>query len=561
MKNQSPSIYTRFWNLLRPDRDEIRNVYIFALLSGILSLGLPLGIQMIINFIQLGQMSASWFVLVCLVVVAIGFSGILNIYQLRITELLQQRIFTRTAFEFSERFPKINSLELANRYAPDLSNRFFDFVSIQKGISKLLIDFTAATLQIIFGLLILSFYHSFFIFIGLLLLVLLLTIIKITGKRGIQTSLEESNYKYKVAHWIQEIARTRVSFKMGGNDKLHLNQTNSYVNLYLNARDNHFKILVQQYGFLIAFKVIIALTILIVGGLLVINEQMNIGQFVAAEIIILLVLSSVEKLILSVEVVYDVLTSIEKIGQVTDLPLEDFNNEYFTENKTGKMDVNFKHVSFAKEGMHYKLLDSFSLHIKPHEKLCIVSDSSVSSNVFFGLLTLMYKVNEGTISIDGIPMNNLNASSLRQRIGTVIKQDKLIFASIYDNIDFGRNTPLNEIVSLCEQFKLTEFIESCEDKYETILNPEGHFIPADVYFKLLLIRSLISKPTLLLLENPDSGLSHNQQDTIIDGLKSIKSTIIMATHNTHFHALSDRIIQLDHGKITFEGTYESYSKH
>ena len=85
--------FQRFWALLKPDSRDIRDIYLFAIVGGILSLGLPLGIQAIINFVQAGKVSTSWFLLVGLVVLAIGFSGFMNIAQLRITENLQQRIF------------------------------------------------------------------------------------------------------------------------------------------------------------------------------------------------------------------------------------------------------------------------------------------------------------------------------------------------------------------------------------------------------------------------------------------------------------------------------------
>jgi ABC-type bacteriocin/lantibiotic exporter with double-glycine peptidase domain len=130
MHNHIPSIVARFWSMLRPDQKEIRNIYLFSIFSGILSLGLPLGIQMIINFIELGQMSTSWFVLVILVVLSIGFSGLLNIFQLRITENLQQRIFTRSAFEFAERIPLIRLTELMRKYGTDLTHRFFDTLTL-----------------------------------------------------------------------------------------------------------------------------------------------------------------------------------------------------------------------------------------------------------------------------------------------------------------------------------------------------------------------------------------------------------------------------------------------
>jgi ABC-type bacteriocin/lantibiotic exporter with double-glycine peptidase domain len=166
--------FNRFWAILKPDSKDIRDIYLFAIVGGILSLGLPLGIQAIINFIQAGKVSTSWFLLVGLVVSAIGFTGYMNIAQLRITENLQQRIFTRSALEFATRIPKIQLRELLMRYAPEWTNRFFDTLTIQKGISKLLIEFTAASLQILFGLILLSFYHPFFIIFGFALLYCLL---------------------------------------------------------------------------------------------------------------------------------------------------------------------------------------------------------------------------------------------------------------------------------------------------------------------------------------------------------------------------------------------------
>ena len=105
--------YERFWALLKPDSKDISDIYLFAIIGGLLSLGLPLGIQAIINFIQAGKVSTSWFLLVGLVVSAIGFSGYMNIAQLRITENLQQRIFTRSALEFATRIPKFSC---ANSY-------------------------------------------------------------------------------------------------------------------------------------------------------------------------------------------------------------------------------------------------------------------------------------------------------------------------------------------------------------------------------------------------------------------------------------------------------------
>lgn len=556
------TVFNRFLAMLKPDRKEIRNIYIFAIFSGILSLGLPLGIQIIINFIQLGQISTSWFVLVGLVVTAIGFSGVLNIFQLKITENLQQRIFTRAAFEFAERIPKIKMVELVKRYAPELTNRFFDTLTIQKGLSKLLIDFTAATLQILFGLILLSFYHSFFIFIGLFLILLLVVIIRATMNKGYRSSVDESTFKYKIAHWLEEIAQARISFKMSGESKLYLDRTNAHLHNYLTARDSHFKILVQQYALLIAFKVLIALTLLIVGGFLVINEQINIGQFVAAEIIILLVLSSVEKLILSIEVVYDVLTAVEKIGQVTDLPLEVYQGAELKRNEENGIHVKLSDLSYAADHYTSPVLKGVSMEISPNEKVSIICDSSVTSNVLFCLLVGLYDDNEGTITIDGIPLKNLNKSKLRENVGTLLKQDQLIFTSLSDNIAMGRkDISLNAIVDIVSNLGLNDFVEACPENYETILNPEGHFIPKDVSTKLMVARAMVGKPRMLLMEEPTAGLNKEQRLFLLNYLNSIQHvTMLIASHDEEIHKLSDRIIQIEQGKIIFDGTYQSYTK-
>ena len=160
----------RFFNLLRVDKQEILTLYTYALFNGLISLSLPLGIQAIINLISGGQVSTSWIVLVLFVIVGVGLTGLMQIMQLSVTESLQRRIFTRSAFEFAYRIPKLK-LSVTDRYhIPELVNRFFDTLSVQKGLSKILVDFSTASLQVIFGLILLSLYHPVFILFSLTLL-------------------------------------------------------------------------------------------------------------------------------------------------------------------------------------------------------------------------------------------------------------------------------------------------------------------------------------------------------------------------------------------------------
>ena len=559
MEQSNISPINRFWLLLRTDSTEIRNVYIFAVLSGILSLALPLGIQAIINFIQMGQVSTSWIVLVVLVVLAIGFSGILTIAQMRITENLQQRIFVKSAFEFADRIPKIKMDELIKKYAPELTNRFFDTLTIQKGLSKLLIDFTAASLQIVFGLVLLSFYHSFFIFFGLILVILLALILKVTSKKGFESSLNESNYKYKIAHWLEEIAHARFSFKMAGNPELSLTKTDDHLNGYLIARNIHFRVLVQQFTFLILFKVLIALALLIIGGFLVLNQDMNIGQFIAAEIIILLVLNSVEKLIMSLEIVYDVITAVEKIGQITDIELEQYDGIKIPERDCG-IEIFIDRVSFQSNLYRNPILKEITMEIEANQKVCIISDSTVSTNTLFCLIGGMYPVSSGNISIEGLPIGNLDIQDLRNDIGNLLFQDKLFHATILENITLGRSyATFGEVQRIAKILNFSEAINNFSEGYNTLLNPESHFIPQDIIKKILLIRAFVGNPKLILLEDPSNSLNDSQSDHLIELISSQQNvSVLYSSDDEKLMKFADKIIELEKGKVIFEGTYQSY---
>ncbi|MBU2060754.1 MAG: ATP-binding cassette domain-containing protein, partial [Bacteroidetes bacterium] len=390
----------RFYNLLALDKKDITQLFLYAIFAGLISLSLPLGIQAIINFIQSGRVSVSWIVLIFLVVMGVALVGFLSLMQLRITENLQQKIFVRSSFEFAVRLPKIKFDQLYNTYPPELANRFFDTMTIQKGTSKLLIDFSAALLQIIFGIILLSLYHPYFILFGITLLILLYFIFKLSYIPGLETSLKESKNKYKVAHWLQEMARNNYSFRNQLNFDYGLQKNDSLVSEYLNYREKHFNIIKRQFTQLIIFKIIITASLLSIGGYLVVSQQMNIGQFVAAEIIILLVINSVEKIIIGLDTFYDVLTSVEKIGQVTDLTLED---EYDNDS----VDYCYSDISLETESLQFKFPDAknatlkaISLKIEQGERIIINGENGSGKTTLMRVLSGLLKPTTGSLFIN-----------------------------------------------------------------------------------------------------------------------------------------------------------------
>lgn len=541
----------RLYNLLELDKKDVSQIFFYAIFAGIVSLSLPLGIQAIVNFIQSGRVSASWIVLVVLVVIGVALVGILSLMQLRITENLQQKMFVRSSFEFASRLPKIEFKELYGYYPPELANRFFDTLTIQKGTSKLLVDFSAAILQIIFGVLLLSLYHPFFMVFGILLLVLLFIIFKFSYNKGIETSLKTSKNKYKTASWLQEIARNNFSFRNELNYDFALEKNNEIMKDYLYCRENHFNVIKRQFSHLIIFKVIITASLLIIGGYLVLSQQMNIGQFVASEIIILLVINSVEKIILGLETFYDVLTAVEKIGQITDMELEE---EITVENKSCYTNISIEtnNMEFKFPKTNFGILNNINLKINPEEKVIIDGDNGSGKTTLIRVLSGLLHPTSGNFFINDDTFRKIDIKQYRSRIGSIIQGETPFEGSILENITFNdKNISTEDLKWALDAVQLTNFIKTLPKGLETRIFPEGKELSSSNAQKILLARSIIHKPNILFYEEPTDKMDIKVANEIIDFIASEKNkwTVVVSSQNPHWLTKCSREITMQKGTI------------
>ncbi len=546
--NMSP--WKRFVGLLQLDKRDIRQIFYYAIFAGLVALSLPLGIQAIINLIQGAQISSSWIVLVVLVTLGVAFQGSLQIMQMRILENIQQKIFTRSSFEFVYRFPKIKASELHNYYPPELANRFFDTLTVQKGLSKILIDFPAAVLQIIFGIILLSFYHPFFILYGFLLVLLIYIVFKFTAEKGLKTSLKESKSKYKVANWIQEIARSLISFKLSGKTNLAMQRNDALTTSYLEARESHFKILILQYIQMVGFKILVTAGLLVIGGLLVLNQKMNIGQFVAAEIIILLVIGSVEKLITGLETFYDVLTSLEKIGQVVDKKLEEQEGiNPFSVKQPLKIEL---------ENVYYNTLDGkdllsdINISINEKERILLEGTSGSGKTTLLKILSGLLFPTKGSLYINNNSIKGILINRYRSKVGQVLPEQRPFDGTILENITYGDTQITKERINeVLKNVGLLSFVKQQQNGIKTMLYSEGQQIPYTISKRIVLARAIIHEPELLLLKEPLEYFEAKEAAEIINYLTDDKQpwTLVVASQNPLWRKKCSKIIRLDLGTI------------
>jgi ABC-type bacteriocin/lantibiotic exporter with double-glycine peptidase domain len=545
--------YQRFWLLLKPDKKEIYQVYTYSFFKGIIALSLPLGIQSIINLIQGGRISASWILLVFIVTMGIAMGGYMQLMQMRITETIQQNIFTRAAFDFTYRIPKIKFEAIYKHYAPELMNRFFDVLTLQKSLAKIIIDFSTAILQIVFGLILLSLYHPFFIIFSILIVLLVYAIIKLTSKRGLDTSLNESKYKYKVVSWLEELARAKDSFKLAGITNLPENKTDEHVSGYLKYREEHFNVLKTQYILLLGFKIIVALGLLVVGGLLVLDQQMNIGQFVAAEIIILLIIDSSEKIILNLENIFDILTSLEKIGQISDLEMDTADSpSSMNHDISNALDVEVLNLSFSYPGRANPVLNQISYKFTANRNYCITGNNGSGKSTLLHLIAGLYHAQAGTICINNYPIANYNINKLYKIIGNGLSEESIFEGTLLENIALGRENIDNEDIEWAlKMLNLSAYVKELPLGIDTMIEASGHKLSESIIQKILIARSIINKPKLLLIENQMNSFEENERKEIVNFLTDKKNgwTMITISNDRYMQEKCDETIQMNKGSI------------
>ncbi|GAB2774170.1 ATP-binding cassette domain-containing protein [Rhabdobacter roseus] len=552
--------FQRLMRLLGNEKKDIGYIYLYAIVVGLISLSLPLGIQAIINLIAGGMVFSSVYLLVGLVILGVLVTGIMQIIQITLVETLQQRVFAKAAFEFTYRIPRVRTESLLNYYPPELMNRFFDILTVQKSLPKILIEITGAALQIIFGIILLSFYHPFFIAFGLFIFLLVALIIYFNGPKGLETSLVESKYKYKVAQWLEDIARSLYSFKMAGNSNLPMDKMDGLVNKYLTYRKKHFSILVTFFWNAVGFKTAVIGGLLILGTVLVIDRQISLGQFVASEIVIVLLTSSVEKLILSIDVVFDSLTAVEKLGSVTDLPLERESGFNFKpENQRQGLNLQVSNLRYRYDSESRYVLDDLTFGLEAQRHLCITGTNGSGKNTLLKVLSGLLTSYEGGITYNGISLRDLNIASLRNYIEKNISNDDIFEGTILENITMGRKEiTLTDLEWVLDQLQLSDQLSKFPEGLSTLMVPGGRRFSDSFITKVIIARCIIHKPRLLMITDLLQNLERPERVRLIRFLTDRQNpwSLLILSNDPLIMSICDEVMVLKGGSIVVKGTYE-----
>jgi ABC-type bacteriocin/lantibiotic exporter with double-glycine peptidase domain len=551
----------RLWSLILRDRREVVVVFFYAALAGLFSLTLPIAVGGIVQLIQGGLLIQSATVLIVYAIAATTVVGALQIMQLRVVERIHQRVFARMALEFTYRLTRIQYEVSLRENLLETMNRMFEAVNIQKSVAKFLLDTSTAVLTIIFGLLLLALYHPYFILFGALLVLGLGAIFWFTGARGLGTSLLESKYKYVTVHWLEEIASAIHAFKFAGRSRLALERMDEILGSYLKYRQRHFRVLIQQTTAMVVFRTLILAVLLILGTVLVVNRQISLGQFVAAEIVVVTVLAGVEKLVLSLSVIYDMLTSVEKAGLVADLPLDPTGITELPDRNDGLL-VEARDVRYTYRGGG-TAVQGVSLRIERGQTVALTGYQGAGRSTLLRLLGGLLENYEGTLLFDGRNVRELDREALRGRIGQVMSLTDLFDGTVQENVAVGR-PDIDEaaVTEALRQVGILEEVQAMPNGLKSILSHGGRSLSSNIATKLLLAQGVAGRPRLILFDDLFMNLPYVDRHRLLDLLtdKTHPWTVIAVSHDFELLERFDRVVVLEGGVVVADGPFRELRK-
>jgi len=542
----------RLRELLVRERQTLTVAVVYSGVIGLLSLVVPVAVQSLVNTIAFGSAVQPLVVLTLFVLVALGFSTVMNAFRASVVEIVQRSIFARVASDVTHRLLRVRAEAFDHYHGPELVNRFFDVVTVQKAASLLLIDGLNVLMQTSIGMLLLAVYHPWLLAFDVLIIVAMLLIIFVLGRGAITTAIKESKAKYALEGWLEQIAAHLVTFKSAGGAELALQKSHGLLEHYLEYRGKHFTILLRQIIASFALQAIASAALLGIGGWLVIERQLTLGQLVASELIVSSMVSAFTKFGKQLEVYYDLNAAIDKLGDLVDLPLERSGGEALLTG-TGPASVSLRDIEVHYEGDRRPALHLRSWEITAGERLGLSgpngSGKSTLADVLFGLRT----PSSGVVQIDQTDLRSLPLDHLRRHVA-LVRHVELFVGTIVENVRLGRpHLSLDDVCrALSEVGLLDELLEQPQG-LNTELQPHGRPLSHRQASRLMIARAIAGRPRLLVL---DGALDQIDRTTERDQLVSLLFgpeapwTLICITERPDLLAHCSRVMVLRDGEAT-----------
>lgn len=519
----------RLRRLLVPEWSDIWIVLVFAFIVGLLMLATPIAVEALVNTVAFGRFLQPVIVLALILLTFLGFLAAVRALQTYVVEIIQRRLFARVAADLAHRLPRTQAEAADQHHLPELVNRFFDIVTVQKVSAQLLLDGLGLLLTAGIGMAVLAFYHPWLLGFDIVLLASIGFIVLVLGRGAVASAIKESKHKYSMAAWLEDIARCPTAFRNEGGAEFALERADRLVHEYLSARRKHFRVLMRQIVFALGLQAIASTVLLGLGGWLVISGELTLGQLVAAELIVTMIVAAFAKLGKHMESFYDLLASVDKLGVLFDLPTER-QHGMLAMGDSNPVRIEVSAVAYSTP-MGPSLPQEVSFVMDPGSSLAVTGPIGSGKSTLLDLVGGLRAATSGHISINGFDPMDMRPDMLRSSVALV--RDKEIFhATVEENIHLHReDVSAGEVRDVLQHLGLLEPVLQLDDGYDTLLTSDGAPLTENQCRMLGIARAVIGRPSLLLIDGVLDALPDEELETVMTYLMSPEKpwTLVIAT--------------------------------
>lgn len=487
------------WRLLAPDRKDLWALVVFSSIAGLLMLSVPVTAQQLVRTVTFATLYQPIIVLSLMLLGLLGFVAALQALQVYVAEIIQRRLFVRVTGQVTRCLTQADAAAWRQFAIPEMANYFLEVAIVQKVTASLVVDGVAILLTTLISMSVMAFYHPFLLGYDILLLAFLATILFGFGRGGVKTAIQESRTKYGVLSWLEDMARCPGIFRTGGVELLAMQRTDVLCADYLRARRSHFSILMRQIVLVLILQVIATTALLGLGGFLVLNEQLTLGQLVAAELIVAMIVSSFAKLGKHLEGWYDLLASVDKLSHLLDLPPEP-NDGLIGLSRQGPAEFVIREAA-SPESPTNTSLNGELLRVAPGEKAVLLNwDPSLTRDLADSLRGLR-GMSVPDLIIDGVQVDDIRGDVLRQHVA-VASDLEFLPGTITENVHLSRpRVSESDVCGVCDAIGLTEELRLASLTLSTQMLPNGWPLNVLQHRRLILARALAGRPRFLFIDH------------------------------------------------------------
>lgn len=537
-------------DIIRLEKQDIWAIAVYSVAVGIFSLIIPIGIQSLVNILNFGTILQPVIVLTLLVITAFGIVGLMNVLQSIIAELIQQRLFTRLSSKLTSLIPRSQYTKFKKYSGTELPNYFLDIAIIQKSVTFLLTNGLGIFLQTIIGLLVLVLYHPIFIIFNIIIITVVIGVIfYLIGPTGIDTAVKESANKHKLASWFEEMSQHSSVFRSGKSHFYANLRTENLVRNYIQSRKKHFNALIKQMIGFVSVQALGSGLLLSIGGWLVVQGQITLGQFVASEIIVTKILDNIAKLAKYLEAYYDLCASLEKVNHLLDFPEESIGKDSIDFPADTPVSVQIKSLPLPKGNL---VID---LQVNKGDIIVIADESKNHSSDLFDSIFGLSPITKGGIEINSYHLQDISLYEWRNHV-TLLRDLEIFSGTIADNIKLNRlESDSSEIRSLLDKIGLGGKIQNLQGGIYAEIARNGYPFTREELTQVLFARAFNSRTGLVLIENVLDYLGKKAVEKILPLILENKkySSFIIFSDRPEIKDIADRVYIVKEGTIIQEG--------